>query len=141
MFYHFLVTQHIFPQITFRLLTLIATRGFFSETTQNLDKTRRSFWIFAWIIEEVIIRCMLAKMVPSHCQSFTESSRNAVARLSTIVASITAPLSIPFLEWWSTGIILIICLLLFFFIIRRENLCRIKEINFHVDVEEQFDKA
>jgi len=93
-------------------------------------------YVFAWIIEEVSIRCMLAKMVPSHCQSFTESSRNAVSRCSTIVASVTAPLVIPFLQWWSTGLILVSFILLFVFILRRNYLCDIKEINFYEDVYE-----
>ena len=87
-------------------------------------------YAFGWVIEEVIVRCMLAKMVPSHCQSFTESCRNAVSRSSTIVASVSAPLVLPFLEWWSAGLLLLIVVLLFFFVVRRRRLIDISEIYF-----------
>merc|ERR1712218_350349 len=55
------------------------------------------FYTFAWIVEEVNMTCMLAQMVPSHCQSLVESCRSAVSRLSTIVASLSAPLVVPYL--------------------------------------------
>jgi len=89
-------------------------------------------YAFGWVIEEVIVRCMLAKMVPSHCQSFTESCRNAVSRSSTIFASVSAPLVLPFLEWWSTGLLIAISLHLLLFVIRRHSLLDISEIYFPI---------
>lgn len=87
-------------------------------------------WVFSWIIEEVIIRCMLAKMVPSNAQSFVETMRNGVSRLSTIFASISAPLVLPFLHWWSASLIVVIFILLLAFIVRKKSLLNIKEIDF-----------
>ena len=91
------------------------------------------FWVFSWIIEEVIMRCMLAKMVPSTTQSFVETLRNGVSRVSTILASITAPLVMNFLHWWSTTLIVVVALLLLAFVVRRRELCDIHQIDFHLD--------
>ena len=87
-------------------------------------------YVFAWCIEVVIMRCMLAKMVPSHCQSFTESCRNGVAKVSTILASVTAPLLLPYLEWWCTGVLVVLVAILIVFLIRRKNFTDIKQIRF-----------
>ena len=90
-------------------------------------------YVFGWVIEEVIIRCMLAKMVPSHCQSFTESCRNAVSRSSTIVASVSAPLVLDVLEWWGGGLLVLITACLVLFVWRRKHLIDINEIQFPTD--------
>ena len=88
-----------------------------------------SFFI-GWVIEAVIVRCMLAKMVPSHCQSFTESCRNAVSRFATILASVSSPLMMPYLEWWSIALIFIVLPILIVFLQRKKSLIDIKEISF-----------
>lgn len=82
----------------------------------------------AWFIEEVLIRCMLAKMVPSNCQSFTETIRNGCSRTSTVIASLTAPLVIPFLQWWSAVFLVLTFMCFVFFILRRRSLIHIKQI-------------
>ena len=87
------------------------------------------FWVFSWIIEEVIMRCMLAKMVPSCTQSFVETLRNGASRVSTIVASITAPMAMHCLQWWSAGLVVIVVVLLTGFLVRRRQLCNIEQID------------
>lgn len=101
-----------------------------------------------WIVEEVMVRSMLAKMVPSSCQSFAESLRNGVSRTSTVLASVTSPLVMAALHWWSGGLVVIIFILLIVFLARRKTLSNIKEINFEMDekspsnvVEPEADEA
>ena len=47
------------------------------------------FFVFVWFIEEVLLGAILAKMIPSHAQSFAESLRNVFSKVNTIVASLT----------------------------------------------------
>jgi len=87
-----------------------------------------------WLVEEVLMRCMLAKMVPSKCQSFAESLRNGFSRTATVFGTLTAPLVIPFLEWWSSALVGLSFVILLFFLGRKNSLIDIKEIDFD-DVE------
>ena len=87
-------------------------------------------WALGWVVEEVLIRCTLAKMVPSTCQSFTEAIRNSVSRLSMILAAITVPLSLPYLNQWCTGLIIINAVLLVAFLMRRRSLLLVREVEF-----------
>ena len=73
---------------------------------------------------------MLAKMVPSNSQSFTESCRNALARTGNILASVTAPLVLPFLDWWCAVLVVFALSHLFVFLNGKKNLKDIKEIDF-----------
>ena len=123
----------IFTQISmFLVITIIKI----SERNLTRDIICITFFVIlcavSWMVEEVLIRCMLAKMVPSNCQSFTETIRNAMSRLSTIVASITCPLVIGYMQWWCVGLIIILFFVLLFFIKRRTFLCNIKEIDFNI---------
>ena len=87
-------------------------------------------WIFPWLLEEVILRSMLSKMVPSHSQSFVEGLRNAVSKISTILASISVAFVLPYLHWWSLLLMVCISFLLVIFVMKRRSLSDIAEIKF-----------
>ena len=87
-------------------------------------------WAVSWIMEHVLIRCTLAKMVPSSCRSFTEVLRNGVSRLSMILAAITVPLCIPYFNDWCAGVITINLLLFIVFLIRRKSFLFVREMEF-----------
>ena len=86
-------------------------------------------WALGWLVE-VLIRCTLAKMVPSTCQTFTEAIRNGVSGLSMILAAITMPLSLPYLEQWCAGLIIINVVLLVAFLVRTRSLLLIRKVEF-----------
>ena len=80
------------------------------------------FWSFAWCLEEVLLRSLTSAIVPSSVQSFTEATRAGVARLSTIVAALTAPLLTSYLHWWA-GVLIVVTLILFVcFVVNRRSL-------------------
>ena len=85
---------------------------------------------FVWFLDEVILRNMISRMVPSDLQCLTESLRNGMSRISSILAAITAPLILTYLHWWSTGMICLIMVLLFVFLWRKSTLINITEIPF-----------
>ena len=86
------------------------------------------FLASGWVVEEVLIRCTLAKMVPSNFQNFMESLRNGISRLSMVLAAITVPICLPYLKRWCTGIIVANSLLLIAFLLRRKTLLLVREI-------------
>ena len=45
-------------------------------------------WLATTCTEEVLIRAILAKKVPSNVQNFTEALRNGISSLAIVVASI-----------------------------------------------------
>ena len=73
---------------------------------------------------------MLARMVPSHSNSFVEGLRNSVSKGSRIFASISAPLALPFLHIWSYFLLALVVVILVFFLKRKKTLCDIEEIDF-----------
>jgi len=87
-------------------------------------------WLFVWCIEEVLLRSMVARMVPSQVQSFTESIRAGVARISTILAALTTPLLMTFLATWAIILIAITFAFLICFILLRKSLKQPNEITF-----------
>ena len=85
-------------------------------------------YLFVWYLDDVILRNMISKMVPSELQCFTESLRNGMSRVSSVLAAITAPLILIYLHWWSTGMICLIIVPLFAFLWWRPSLINITEI-------------
>jgi hypothetical protein len=90
------------------------------------------FGAFGWFIEEVLLSWMLVQMVPSNCQSFTNSLRNGVSRFSEIAAAISAPIILPYLQFWAYCLVIIVFILLLIFLARRKALMNIKAIIFDV---------
>ena len=98
------------------------------------------FLVLAWSVEDVLVRIMLAKMVPSKIQSFTETLRGGVCKIACIVASITVPMLSTWLHWWAVGILILILLLLVWFIMRRKYFINPQEITF-VEDNQVMEKA
>ena len=78
-------------------------------------------YIFVWFIEEVLLRCILAKMVPSHVQSFTESLRNGFSRAATVLAALTAPMVLVVLHYWSMALLGTTFIFLLIFLSKRKR--------------------
>ena len=78
-------------------------------------------YIFVWFIEEVLLRCILAKMVPSHVQSFTESLRNGFSRAATVLAALTAPMVLVILHYWSMALLGTTFIFLLIFLSKRKS--------------------
>ena len=72
----------------------------------------------------------MANMVPSQVQSFTETLRAGVARLSTIMAALTTPLLMPYLHWWSMVLIVLTVAIMVCFVVRMPYLREPKEVKF-----------
>lgn len=87
-------------------------------------------YIFSWFIEQVLLRGMVAKMVPSNIQSFTEALRNVLSRSGTVIASLTAAFVVSVIDWWSTGMGILVLLLLICFVYRYKSLSNIQEMSF-----------
>ena len=87
-------------------------------------------YLFVWYLDDVILRNMISRMVPSDLQCFTEALRNGMSSVSSVLAAITAPLILTYLHWWSAGMICLIMVLLFAFLWWRPSLINITEITF-----------
>ena len=93
------------------------------------------FFLPSWMMEFVIMRCMLSKMVPSSMQSFVESLRNGASQLSTVLASIATPFVMNVLTWWSASLICVVAFFLAAFIARRKELSNIEIIDFNGKID------
>ena len=78
-------------------------------------------YIFVWFIEEVLLTCILAKMVSSHVQSFTESLRNGFSRAATVLAAVTAPMVLVVLHYWSMALLGTTFIFLLIFLSKRKS--------------------
>ena len=87
-------------------------------------------FVISWIFDDVLVRVMLGKMVPSNIQSFTEGLRCGVAKFSIILATLSTPFVFQYITWVSVGSIIIIFLIILCFIIRRKYLIEPKEVKF-----------
>lgn len=83
-----------------------------------------------WFVEEVLIRCTLAKMVPSNYQSFVEALRHGVSQAGMILAAVTVPIFLRYYKIWCTGIIVSNIVLLLVFLRRRNSLLMVREVEF-----------
>lgn len=72
-----------------------------------------SCWVVGWCLDAVLLRTLIAGMVPSTIQSFTETLRSGAARISTILASFIFPLITHHLHWTS---IVMFALIFFIFL-------------------------
>ncbi|XP_057306268.1 uncharacterized protein LOC130644586 [Hydractinia symbiolongicarpus] len=70
-------------------------------------------YIFVWFIEMVLLRTMVAKMVPSNIQRFTEALRKVLSGSGTVIAALTEAFAISALDWWSIGMEIAVLILLF----------------------------
>ena len=75
-----------------------------------------------WCFDDVLIRVLLANMVPSKIQSFSETLRAGVCKIAVIAASFTVTDVLPWLHWWSSGIMVFNILLLVVFLIRWKHM-------------------
>lgn len=105
-----------------------------SQRNQTLDLILITFilfcWVLGWCIEEVLIRSMVAKMVPSSIQSFTETLRSGLARLSAIIVSLSVPLLMTYLFSYSLIVVCIVSIIFVCFVVRMRSLMSLKEIEF-----------
>lgn len=79
---------------------------------------------------EVMIKVILAKMVPSNIQSFSESLRCGVSRVVIVGGSFTVAIMLPWAHWWSAAVISVHFILLVAFLIRKTHLINPVEIPF-----------
>lgn len=86
-------------------------------------------FVFVWFIEEVLLRAILAKMIPSHAQSFAESLRNGFSKVSTIVASLTTAAAFACIQYWSFGLAIFTMVFFLIFFIKRKEFIYIETIN------------
>ena len=93
------------------------------------------FWVLTTVIEEVLLRAILARKVPSTVQSFTETTRNGIASMAAIVGAVSTPLILNVVHWWACSMIAIVFFLLVYFIFRRRSLMNGEEISFSIPVE------
>ena len=86
--------------------------------------------LFVWFLDEVILKNMTSRMVPSDLQCLTESIRSGMSSFSSILAALTAPMILTYLHWWSTGMICLTMVPLFVFLSWKSSLINITEIPF-----------
>ena len=85
-------------------------------------------YIFVWFIEEVLLTCILAMMVSSHVQSFTESLRNGFSRAATVLAAVTAPMVLVVLHYRSMALFGIAFIFLLIFLSKRKSFVDVENI-------------
>ena len=86
--------------------------------------------MLGWCFDGVLIRVLLANLVPSKIQSFTEALRSGVCRLAMVAGSLTVGVILPWLQWWSVGIILIHVFIIIAYIRRGTHFKNPREIVF-----------
>ena len=91
---------------------------------------------FPWCMQDVLFKCIVAKMVPSNIQGFVESLRFAVCQIGSLVTALTAVLSVRYLQWWSGVLIVIVIIILVYLLSRKKTLSNIKLIRFS-DLEDE----
>ena len=93
--------------------------------------------MIGWCFDDVLIRVLLANLVPSNIQSFCEALRSGMCKIAMVVGSFTVGVVLPWVQWWSAVIILFSILLFIAFIIRGKHLINPKEISFLVNTPRQ----
>ena len=88
--------------------------------------------VLGWCFDDVLIRVLLGNMVPSKIQSFSETLRAGICKIAITAACFTVTDLLPWVHWWSTGILFFYILLLVIFLVRREHMINPKEIPFIV---------
>ena len=81
-----------------------------------------------WCFDDALIRVLLANMVPSKIQSFSETLRAGVCKIAIVAGSFTVAVLLPWVHWWSVGIMVFNILILIGFILRRKQLIHPGEI-------------
>ena len=84
---------------------------------------------FSWCVQDVLIKCILARMVPSNIQGFVESLRFAVCQISSMISSLTVVLALRYLRWWSGFLIVILIIILLCLLSRKKTLSNIEVIS------------
>ena len=83
-----------------------------------------------WLIQEVLLKGIVAKMVPSEVQGFVESLRFSLCKISGLVVSFTTALALRYLQWWSAIMICSVIYILFCLVMRKKRLTNIEVIPF-----------
>ena len=86
------------------------------------------YYIFVWFMEEVLLTCILAMMVSSHVQSFTESLRNGFSRAATVLAAVIAPMALVVLHYRSMALFGIAFIFLLIFLSKRKSFVDVENI-------------
>ena len=81
-----------------------------------------------WCFDDALIRVLLANMVPSQIQSFCETLRAGVCKIAIVAGSFTVAVLLPWVHWWSVGIMVFNILILIGFVLRRKQLIHLGEI-------------
>ena len=78
--------------------------------------------------DDVMIKVVFAKMIPSSIQSFSESVRTGLSRVSIIAGCFTVAVVLPWAHWWCVVIMVIYVIILIGFILRRQHLLHPQQI-------------
>ena len=92
-------------------------------------------WLIGWCLDAVLLRTLIANMVPSNIQSFTETLRSGAARISTILASFIFPLVTNYLHWTCVLMFGIMFFILLGFLSNFKQYLHPKEILFSTKME------
>ena len=95
-------------------------------------------YLFPWCMQEVLFKCIVAKMVPSNIQGFVESLRFGVCNIGSLVTALTVVLSLRYIQWSSGVLIVTVVILLLYLLSRKKTLCNIEVIQFS-DLEDKED--
>ena len=80
--------------------------------------------------EQVFMKVMFSKMVPSTIQCASEGIRGGVGNVAMIAGSLTVAVLLPVLHWWSSAVAAVYMLLLLGFVLRKKSLVEPREIDF-----------
>ena len=92
--------------------------------------------LFGYNFDDVMIKVVFSKMIPSKIQSFSESVRNGLSRISIVAGSFTVAVVLPVAHWWAVGIAVVYIVVLVGFVVRKRHLIEPREIEFEKTAEE-----
>ena len=81
-----------------------------------------------WLLEEVLLRVMTAKMVPTRVQSMTEAIRQAITQSAFVLASVLVPVTFKYQMYYAVVSAIVTAIIFIVYIVRWRSLSDIKKI-------------
>lgn len=82
-----------------------------------------------WLPVHIILKSMIAKLIPPSIQSFSQGLVAGIMGLAMIIPGFTTPLLMPWIHFWAFALIVIVAGNIVFFVVRRGSLTNIKVVS------------
>ncbi|XP_057290753.1 uncharacterized protein LOC130613425 [Hydractinia symbiolongicarpus] len=86
-------------------------------------------YTLVWLPIQVLLKSMVAKLIPPKIQSFSQGLIAGIMRLAMIIPAFTTPLLMPWIHIWALTLFVIVTINIMVFIMRRKSLANIRVIS------------